>query len=246
MTPFGGKHAHEATDPFAAIGGRHTDTTLDQQQAAIFSARVKKRAARVAAADAKARAKAEAKARHQNEKNAKSLLKQQERQRLQAEAEMDALNPKVKRDAAESERKERRAREDAEEKQAREERKRYIEAEKERKRADTKKKAYMGGVAWGFDPNAGVQNKTLRGESYGRFVSEGKTPGVEQQNVDELVAADGVRQRTGQRHRGTTWGIEAGGPAREANFESGRQGTLRSRSVSPWRSANTKASPGQG
>ncbi len=232
-------HRDDTSDPYSAIGCRLSNTSLDLRQAAAYSARARKTAARIAAAEAKAQAKSRRKA----EKEAKRLAKQHEKERREVEAEAEAQERKAKRDAAELERKQRRIRQDAEEKAAREERKRKEEEkrqqQKQQKEEEKRRAANMGGVAWGFDPDAGLRRETPLEEPAGCFVSDGKQPQIITRSIDEiaeLTELDDIGRRTGRMwHKGNTWGVEAGGPGQALNLKSSHQTPPGSRGTSPWR-----------
>lgn len=249
-------HNHDndaAPGPSTVTAGcHHLNPPLDPRQAAAFLARARKIAARVASAEAKAAEKA----RQQAEKEAKRLAKLHEKHRKEATAEIEAQERKVNRDAVEMQRRERRARENAEEKAAREERKKLDEEKRQRKReeaeAERRRIAHMGGVAWGFDPMAGISASNVGSstEEYddngdyrrrGCLVSDGKAAQVSDRTIDEIVEIeyDDIGRRTGRLwHSGNTWGIEAGGPGQAPDFVARRQvpaSSSRGKTTSPWK-----------
>ena len=229
-------HRHVASDHYTTLERRHSNSSLDLRQAAAFSARARKTAARIIAAEAKAQAKAH----RQAEKECKGLAKHYEKERREGEAEAEAQERKAKRHAADLERKQRRIREDAEEKAAREERKRKDEEkrqqEKQQKEEQKRRAAYMGGVAWGFDPDAGLRRETPLEEPTGCFVLDGKQQLVEPRSIDEIAELDDIGRRTGRMwHSGNTWGVEAGGTGQILNLKSSHQTPPGLKGTSPWR-----------
>ena len=88
---------------------------------------------------------------------------------------------------------------------------------KEAKKEEKKRKEWLGGVAWGFDPTAGLTSSRPSGIDGGAYVA-----GVE--GADEM---DEVGRPTGRRWQGDNqWGVEYGGPGNEGKFG---HGSLRDR-----------------
>lgn len=119
-------------------------------------------------------------------------------------------------------------------KEHKEHKKRLLAEEKARKR-------WLGGVAWGFDPTAGMlsSKEAYEGDG-GAYVTAGRSlQGTE--GVDEL---DEVGRRTGRRWVShTLWGIEHGGPGKEGKYG---HGSLRDREPSldvPLRKKSRNPSP---
>jgi hypothetical protein len=210
-------HELEPHDPLTSIGVSQKFTNLDPHQAAALSARAKKTTARIAAA----KAKAEARDRHQAGKEARRLAKAKEKQRNRTEAEAEAQQRKKDRDAAEVERTNCKAQEKQEEREAREERKRQDEQERQDREDANRRKVHLAGVAWGFDDRAGTRTGVSSEDSAGCYASDGRGRQAEEAGTDNLEEFHDIGRRTGRRwHRGNTWGIEAGGPGKEVQFES--------------------------
>ena len=105
------------------------------------------------------------------------------------------------------------------------------------------RKRWLGGVAWGFDPTAGmISSNDVNEADGGAYVTNGRSlQGMA--GVDEL---DEVGRRTGRRWVShNLWGIEYGGPGKEGKYGHGslrnREPSLdvpvrkKPRSPSPWR-----------
>jgi hypothetical protein len=138
--------------------------------------------------------------------------------------------------------------------------KQFKETRKARLKEEQRRKRWLGGVAWGFDPTAGSlpapeddRNNTRLaattatkprngGDEDGAYVSAGRSLRNEalEAGVDEI---DEVGRRTGRRWlRGNAWGVERGGPGKEGKFG---HGSLRGEQkavvgvkegrVSPWK-----------
>lgn len=99
---------------------------------------------------------------------------------------------------------------------------------KERQKEEKERKRWLGGVAWGFDPTAGILPSSQTDEAEGGcYVSAGRSiKGL--QGVDEI---DEVGRRTGRRWVGhNLWGVERGGPGQEGKYG---HGSLRDRLAGP-------------
>ncbi len=129
-------------------------------------------------------------------------------------------------------------------KEHKEYKKRLLAEERARKR-------WLGGVAWGFDPTAGMLSSgRVNQADGGAFVTAGRSlQGME--GTDEL---DEVGRPTGRRWVShDLWGIEQGGPGKEGKYGHGslrdREPSLdvpvgtKPRSLSPWRAES--GSPSQ-
>ena len=131
---------------------------------------------------------------------------------------------------------------------AREAAKKKVKEHKEHKKVlrqeEKARKRWLGGVAWGFDPTAGMLSSQDTNEADGGcYVAAGRSlQGLE--GLDEL---DEVGRRTGRRWVShNLWGIEHGGPGNEGKHGHGslrdREPSLdvsalrKPRSPSPWRS----------
>ena len=94
----------------------------------------------------------------------------------------------------------------------------YKEDKKARRAGEKARKLTTGGVAWGFDPTAGMRSSSDESGSGGCFVS-GRMDDPKQENEYEV---DDMGILTGRRWtKQGTWGIEHGGPGREGKFEHG-------------------------
>jgi hypothetical protein len=102
--------------------------------------------------------------------------------------------------------------------------KEHKETRKRQKEEEKLRKRWLGGVAWGFDPTAGIIFSKLPSESDGGcYVSAGRSlQGLE--GVDEI---DDVGRPTGRRWVShDMWGVEHGGPGQEGKLG---HGSLRDR-----------------
>jgi hypothetical protein len=204
-------HGHERSGRFIAIRSHYTNTHLDPRKAAALSARAIKAATRITAA----RAKAEARDSHRAEKDAKQRTMKQEKERRLAAAEAEAQELKARRKAAEKKRTEQKAREKQEGKEARKVRKRQDERKRKEKEDERGRKTHLQGVAWGFDDRAGTRSGVSLEESNGCYFLGGKVPQDNTANSE----ADTTAGRG--RHRGNTYGVEAGDPGPEVKFDFG-------------------------
>ena len=94
----------------------------------------------------------------------------------------------------------------------REHKMRVLAEEKARKR-------WLGGVAWGFDPTAGMlSSKEANEADGGAYVTAGRSL----QGADGLDELDEVGRPTGRRWVShNLWGIERGGPGKEGKYNYG-------------------------
>ena len=112
--------------------------------------------------------------------------------------------------------------------------KEHKESKKSQLREEKARKRWLGGVAWGFDPTAGmISSKKANESDGGAYVIAGRSlQGFE--GTDEL---DEVGRRTGRRWvTHNLWGIERGGPGNEGRLG---HGALRTRGPSLDRPAQT-------
>jgi hypothetical protein len=95
---------------------------------------------------------------------------------------------------------------------------RYKQDQAERKAKERACKQIIGGVAWGFDPAAGLLTSGEKIRAEGWFVS-GRGSRLP---ADTQFQSDHIGRLTGRRYtQSGTWGIEYGGPGREGKFDHG-------------------------
>lgn len=174
---------HSSPDPFTAFGNPHRDTTLPPHKAAIQAIRNAKKAARTHAAE-KAREKRQ---KERADKAAQKIEKENAEAAKRAEKEHREGAEKMRKLEIEAEKKRLRR----EEQVVNMEKRRHYEEEKERVMEVTRQKRALGGMAWGFDPGAGMRASRSSESEHG-------LPGSAEDSEDH----------------GMVWGISSGGPGR--------------------------------
>ena len=200
-------------------------TAPDPKHASALAIRAQKIAGRLAAAEAKG----EARDRRCAEKEQRCLDKEKEKSRKTAKAEAEAQALKALKMAEAVERRNRKALEKAQEKQDRAESARRFAEREAQSKAEKRHQAHMGGVAWGYDARAGRRSSQAFEESRACCVAAGTDARVKEHSPDEVeeLAPRAARKED----KGSTWGIEFGGPGREGKYEhaSLRDGEKRSK-----------------
>lgn len=168
---------------------------------------------RVTAAKVKSMAEASAREENRVSKAARKLKKRElvERERQKREAEAQQIMAQKK--TAQREEREKRDRD----KKIAKERK----ADRKKQKQDEKARGmHMGGVAWGFDPTAGIiGSQTTQSPDSGCYIFGAKVESATKAGVDER---DDLGRRTGRRwQKGNIWGVEYGGPGKEGHYGHG-------------------------
>ena len=211
------KQEREPSHPSASARGHFTSTKLETRPTAALSARVKTTVVCVAAAIARRAAGN----RQKIEKEGKRLAKKQGKNKAKVKAENEVQGLKQRQDIVEKQRMEQKARKKQEEREAKEERKRHNEQKRQKKAEDKRRKRPWKGVAWGFDDRAGVRSVESSETLEGCYASDGNLPHGQQTDADHSVEVDEIERPGRRRHKGNTWGVEAGGPGPEVVFEFG-------------------------
>ena len=194
------EHPHrlnpDSSDPFAAFENPHQKTTLFPQKAHNFFSRRAKKADRARAAEEKA----EQKQKERVDKAAKRMGKENAGAARRAEKEQKEGAEQMRKLEMEAEKQRKRR----EEQVANMEKKRRREEEKEKVVEMRRHKRALGGMSWGFDPDAGTRanRESGRGSAEANTSDEGRAS-----REHGEVSLKRVR-------KGTTWGIDSGGPGK--------------------------------